>query len=227
MRKLAKKQTGGSTKVKKSSYDSAFKAASNKIEKARAIGDSLAKKSVLKKAQVGVATTPAPVKPIAPISPRMQKAVSDSTAGAQYLANARAKLTPEEQQYSNIKPKMEAAVRATKRPASVRSYEKERAVQSARSAASDAANKAKYQKEFAGRFTSSAKPTVTVRKTGGATKMQKGGASVDSSAYFSKKFDNAYESLKSGKVSKKQGLSDMKKATEGSNRQLVKRGLKK
>ena len=65
------------------------------------------------------------------------------------------------------------------------------------------------------------------QKTGGVTKMQKGGTSVDSSAYFSKKFDDAYEALKSGKVSKKQGLSDMKKATEGSNRQLVKRGLKK
>jgi hypothetical protein len=168
MRKLAKKQTGGSTKVKKSSYDSAFKAASNKIEKARAIGDSLAKKSALKKAQVGMATTPAPVKPIAPISPRMQKAVSDSTAGAQYMAQAKSKFSPEELQGSNIKPKMEAAARATKRPSNVRAYEKERAVQSARSAASDAANKANYQKNFAGRFTSSAKPAVTVRKTGGS-----------------------------------------------------------
>lgn len=173
MRKLAKKQIGGSTKVKKSSYDSAFKAASNKIEKARAIGDSLAKKSALKKAQVGMATTPAPVKPIAPISPRMSKAVSDSTAGAQYMAQAKSKFSPEELQGSNIKPKMEAAARATKRPSNVRAYEKERATQAARSAASDAANKANYQKNFAGRFTSSAKPGVTVRKTGGSVKSKK------------------------------------------------------
>lgn len=125
MKKLVKKQTGGQSKVKKSSSDSAFKAASNKIEKARAIGDSLAKKSILKKAQVGMATTPSPVKPIAPISPRMQKAVADSTAGAQFIAQHKAKYKPDELQGSIIKPKMEAAARALKRPANVRVSERQ------------------------------------------------------------------------------------------------------
>jgi hypothetical protein len=59
-------------------------------------------------------------------------------------------------------------------------------------------------------------------------KMQKGGAlktTVDSSTYFRNKFDNAYENLKSGKISKKVGMSEMNKATEGSRRQLEKKGI--
>ena len=120
-------------------------------------------KSTLKKAQVGVQT----------MSPRMSKAVSDSTAGANYMAQMKSKYSPEELQGSNVKSKMEAAARATKRPSNVRTYEKEKAVLATRSAATEAANKAKYQKEFAGRSTSSAKPAVTVRKTGGSVKSKK------------------------------------------------------
>lgn len=59
-------------------------------------------------------------------------------------------------------------------------------------------------------------------------KMQKGGTqktTVDSSAYFRNKFDNAYENYKAGKTSKKVAISEMNKATEGSSRQLEKKGI--
>jgi len=117
----------------------------------------------LKKAQVGIATPP-------PMSPRMTTAVSDSTAGAQKINQLKSNYDQYELKNSNLKNQMVAATNATKRPGSVRRYEKDRAVQAARSAANEASIKADYQKNWAGRYPSSSKsPAIAVKKSGGAT----------------------------------------------------------
>lgn len=56
-----------------------------------------------------------------------------------------------------------------------------------------------------------------------AKKQDGGGNPIDSTSYFNKKFDNAYKDLKSGKISKKEALLKMNKATEGSTRQTYKK----
>jgi hypothetical protein len=142
MRKLAKKATGG-----------------------------VAKKPLVKKQMAGpVASVP---------SARMQQAVSDSTAGAQ-RAKQILDASGIKQQYkgqfpavssnigSNLRSDYEKAVRATKRPGTVRVNEKIAANEQAKKAAM-LAKQSKPKQPMA----SAAKPAVTIQRKGGAVKSKK------------------------------------------------------
>jgi hypothetical protein len=126
----------------------------------------------LKKAQVGITTPP-------PMSPRMNAAVSDSTAGAQKMAQLKSNYDKYELKNSNLKNQMVAAESAINKPGRVRRSEKENAMQAARSASNEASIKANYQKNWAGRYPSSTKSSgIAVKKSGGALKKAQFGATV-------------------------------------------------
>jgi hypothetical protein len=139
----------------------------------------------LKKAKFGDTMSP-------PMSPMMNKAVSDSIAGSQKIAQLKSNYDQYELKNSNLKNQMIAATNATKRPGNIRRYEKDRAVQAARSAANEAAIKADYQKNWAGRYPSSSKsPAIAVKKSGGATSAFKKLAPPYNKATFADKIAGA------------------------------------